>query len=533
VQLSKMMAYGVRLTAGVRDYVRQPVPSDPVSRIARQLENRETGWLQLVRKTVFDQPQNPYRRMFELAGCDFVDLSHEVRSKGLERTLTSLRSNGVFLTHQELKGKQAIVRNGREIPADKNSFDHPYLRSGVPSRSGGSRSEGTQTMVSAACKVYRDGYYLLAAREFDLWNRAEIQLKPILPGTAGLGCSLSYARVGVSDRNSRWFAFGGPRSDSLHFRLLTHFLVLTARTYGVKAPFPISLPANDFSRVAEYIACLKKRELASAVGSFTSPGVRVAAAAKERGMDISGTLFLVSGEPLTEGKRRVIESTGSRVYSRYHISEVGPVGYACAQMNSGNCVHLFEDAVAVINHRQKAPLCDVEVDSLLFTTLLPQSPKILINVDMDDVGRVESVQCDCVYGRLGLGKMISGIHSIGKLTGHGMSLAGTEIVQLLEQVLPQQFGGLPTDYQLVEVETDSQTQLVLRVRPEACSTPPQVIRDFFLREVQSCYAGHLASRVWRHAAALQVVSAAPLATSDGKILSLHLLNFSNPDSHVT
>jgi hypothetical protein len=526
MNLSEIVQYCLRNTAGVRDYLRQPLNPDPVSAISLQLKDRESNWLQLVRMTVFERPDSPYSRMFRLAGCEFADLSAEVRSRGLEPTLALLRSNGVYLAHQELKGKQPIVRAGREIPSCETSFDHPFLRSGVPSRSGGSRSEGTQSVVSAACRVYREGQRVLAAREFDLHNRVDIQLKPLLPGIAGLSSVLSHARIGLVDRNSRWFSFGGPWKNSFHFRLMTHFLVALARVYGFKPPFPVSLPANDFSPVAEHIARLRSRNLASALGAFTSPAVRVAAAAREKGWDIAGTLFLVGGEPLTEAKRRLIESTGCRVYPRYHISEVGQVGYACSRMNSGNCVHLFEDSVAAINYRQKAPFTDFEDDSILFTTLLPVSPKILINADMDDAGRIEPCECDCVYGRIGLRRMISGIHSVGKLTGHGMSLAGTDVVGLLEQILPKRFGGGPTDYQLVEVDEGFQTRIILRVRPEICEDSVETIRDFFLKEVQTFYTGRLVSRVWRNAGALHVQKAAPLATRDGKVLSLHLLNLS-------
>jgi len=521
----------LRITAGVRDYLRQPLPVDPDSLIRAQLANREARWLDLVRRTVWESPANPYRPMFELAGCDFGDLCLEVKRTGLENTLCRLRSSGVFLTHQELKGKEPIVRAGKLIASDKNSFNNPWIKSGMIAASSGSRSEGTQTVVGAGSRIHSDSYYALNIREFDLRKRAQIQVKPVLPASAGLSGVLASTRLGCAP--VRWFAFGGPVKDSWYFRILTHLLIIMARVHRVKAPFPVHLPANDFSPVANFIAQLRAGNQLSAVGSFASPAVRVAAAAKERGLDIRDTLFLVSGEPLTEGKRQVIESTGARVFSRYHIAEVGPVGYGCSRMTTGNSVHLFEDSIAVVSHRQKAPLTDVEVDALLFTTLLPEAPKVLINADMDDVGRIEPADCDCVYSRLGLGRKISGIHSIGKLTGHGMSLVGTEVVRLLEQRLPTRFGGAPTDYQLVELEGEVQTQLILRVSPRLAGVPLDEIRAALLKELRTCYAGRLASRVWSNADALQVIHAQPLATVSGKVLPLHLMTVTESGTHAT
>ena len=56
---------------------------------------------------------------------------------------------------------------------------------------------------------------------------------------------------------------------------------------------------------------------------------------------------------------------------------------------------------------------------------------------------------------------------------------------------------------------------------------PDEVKQFFLRQVAACYGGSLASRVWRHSDALEVVSAEPFVTSSGKVLPLHLLRDTN------
>jgi hypothetical protein len=168
-------------------------------------------------------------------------------------------------------------------------------------------------------------------------------------------------------------------------------------------------------------------------------------------------------------------------------------------------------------------LADVDVSSLLFTTLLPTAPNFLINFEVNDSGIIDRTTCDCAFSRAGMNYSIRDIFSFGKLTGQGMTLIGTEIVRLLEQVLPAAFGGYPGDFQLIEREGATQTSIELRVSPRLGVMPIERIRDCFLSELRQVYGGSLAARVWRHAEAVQVVLEEPIATSTGKVNPLHLL----------
>ena len=202
-------------------------------------------------------------------------------------------------------------------------------------------------------------------------------------------------------------------------------------------------------------------------------------------------------------------------------------------MKSGNRVHLFRDCLAVISRRRQAPLADVEVDALLFTTLLPFAPYVLINAEMDDSGVIEPVHCDCLYSRLGFTEQVRDISSFGKLTGQGMTLVGTDVVRILEEVLPIRMGGSPGDYQLVEHEASGQTQLTLRVSPRVGVSSPDKLKECFLREIRSFYGGSLAARTWRHAEGVDVVIGEPFATRTGKVLSLHLLGSPAEKMHAS
>jgi hypothetical protein len=84
-------------------------------------------------------------------------------------------------------------------------------------------------------------------------------------------------------------------------------------------------------------------------------------------------------------------------------------------------------------------------------------------------------------------------------------------------------GGGPGDYQLVEHEGATQTQLTLRVSPRVGISSPEKARECFLKEIRRFYGGTLAARMWSHAEGVEVAIAEPLATLTGKVLPLHLL----------
>ena len=51
--------------------------------------------------------------------------------------------------------------------------------------------------------------------------------------------------------------------------------------------------------------------------TYPSAAVRICQAAKEKGLDIKGVKFLVSGDPLTQAKLKEIESVGAIVFTVY------------------------------------------------------------------------------------------------------------------------------------------------------------------------------------------------------------------------
>jgi len=516
------LRYFAGAAAGLREIIRAPRLDSAETVIRVHLSRRHENFLELMRRVVFANAAHPYRRMLEIAGCGYEDLATGVRRDGLEAMLARLQASGVYLTHDEFKLKQPIVRANRTIPADADSFRNPLATGRLVGFSGGSRSAGTAVRVSTRARVYREAYDKLAIDEFDLTRRRYVLLKPTLPTLDGLMNLARGARLGCA--LDAWFSPVVASVDSLHYRVATYGLLAMARAYGLRLPFPMHLAANDYSPVVRTIARRREQGHLVMVRTYASGAVRVASAARELGAAIDGTLFIVGGETLTDGKRATIESAGATIFPHYAITELGSIGYACRQMTSGNAVHLNTDSLAVLSHRRPAPLSGTEVESLLFTALQLHAPFVLINADMDDSGKLQQATCDCRFARLGLTTVIRDIASIGKLTGHGVTLVGTDVIRILERTLPARFGGSATDYQLVEHDGAGQARMTLRVSPRVPISAMSDVKALFLAELRTFQGGQIASRLWQHAEALDVVHEEPVASgARGKILPLHLL----------
>jgi len=511
--LSHMAHYG-RFASGMRQYLSSPVASDSRGEIRRRLEHREETWLRLVRRTVFAQPDHPYRRMFGVAGCEMGDLEAAVRRRGLEDTLTRLRGEGVYLSADEFKGRTPIERSGVHIPSTATSFTTPssrgWLGGASSGSSGGARitTSGTRHLLLAEC------YLRLTIEEFQLDRFSMIVVRPILPSTAGLVTSIPMNRFGLTVDS--WFAPGSAGSDSLHYRGLTSLMVAMALLHGLKTPFPRSLGKDEWSLVAKLISSRKEKGVSCVVSSFVRPAVQLAAAAVECGYDISGTVFLVGGEAMTNSKRNVIESAGGRVSLRYWISEIGPIGFACSEMR-GNCVHLFDDTVVAVNDSTNRP-------AVFFTTLDEDAPSFVINAEMGDCGFVEDANCQCEFRSAGISRQIRDIASRSRITTLGMTLEYSDVAAIVEESLPRRFGGAPTDYQLIETERGTGTGIDIRIHPRVTLADASAIADYFLQALRSYYGGAAASRVWAHAGAVRVVRAEPRVTVTGKVLPIYLLD---------
>ena len=268
------------------------------------------------------------------------------------------------------------------------------------------------------------------------------------------------------------------------------------------------------------------------VNAITSMAVRAALAAERAGLDLSGVTFILDSEPVTEARLRPLRAVGARVIVNYASMELSGLAYSCATGLGPDDLHFSSDRFAVVEREREATPGGPMVRAMLFTALRPFVQKIAINVELGDSARIERRACGCELGALGLTTHLSEVRSFEKLSGEGVTLARSELLHVLESVMPARFGGSSVDYQLVEEEsTDGSTRLVVRVDPSVgpldeaavCET---VLGELRREDVVTQYHAELLER----AGTLRVLRQPPIATAAGKVLPFHLARLSAAES---
>jgi hypothetical protein len=104
-----------------------------------------------------------------------------------------------------------------------------------------------------------------------------------------------------------------------------------------------------------------------------------------------------------------------------------------------------------------------------------------------------------------------------------VTFLGTELLRLVEEVLPARFGGHPTDYQLVEEEEGGLSKVKIIVNPRVGSISEEAVVDTVLQVLHSYPGGGVMTDKWRQGKTLRVVRKEPYVTRSAKILPLHIL----------
>jgi hypothetical protein len=257
-----------------------------------------------------------------------------------------------------------------------------------------------------------------------------------------------------------------------------------------------------------------------------SAAVRVARAASEAGRRLDRVTFAPRSEAMTEARRRNIAASGARIIVDYGSLEVMSVAASCANGTAADDLHLYTHRHAVIQRSREVFAGGPTVDALLFTSLSEQGPKVCFNAELGDHAEMDERPGDCcALGRLGLTTHLWNIRSFEKLTGEGVSVAGSHLLRVLEEVLPERFGGSSIDYQLVEIEEEDSglPRLVLRAHPRLGALDEVAIREALLEALSR---GNLVDRnialTWKQAGTIAIRREPPLATRAGKILPFQL-----------
>jgi hypothetical protein len=162
------------------------------------------------------------------------------------------------------------------------------------------------------------------------------------------------------------------------------------------------------------------------------------------------------------------------------------------------------------------------VDAFNFTTLLPSAPKLLLNVESDDYGIIETRSCGCPLETYGYTEHLREVRSFRKLTGEGVTLVGSDMMYVLEEVLPSRFGGGPLDYQLLEEEDQKgMTRLSLLISPKVQIRDESEVIATVLDALKQKSRAHRAIELWKQAGTMRIKRQEPIWTGHGKFMPLH------------
>jgi len=153
----------------------------------------------------------------------------------------------------------------------------------------------------------------------------------------------------------------------------------------------------------------------------------------------------------------------------------------------------------------------------------------MINMEVGDYATITQRDCGCPSEKLGLTTHISNIRSYEKLTAEGVTFLGGELIGLLEDVLPERFGGKAGDYQLAEdEEDDGVSRLNVIVSPSVGEIDEGAVVETVLEVLAAKGFGERRrmQEMWEKANVLRVVRREPIRTGRAKVLPLHILGAS-------
>ena len=368
------------------------------SLLRKRIAEREDNFLRLAERSIFQYSRSPYLPLLARKRIAFTDLKSWVSKYGLEDALRTLEREGVYFTVDEFKGKVPVRRKGITFTCEEGMFDNPYLSFVYEVRSGATRSAGTRIRIDFDYLHQRSLYDAFLLDLHGCLTAPIANWFPVFPGAPGINSSLRFAHIG--NPAQRWFSQVAEDQVRVNWekRWGTKTIFAVHRFFGCPLAEPEYAGLNDGYRIAQWASQALSEHSNCVIYTFAASAVRVCIAAAEANINLTGAKFLVTGEPLTPHKKREIESTGAVAIPVYGISEAGVIAAGCNQAHpqSDHC-HLYKDTTAIISHQQVVPNFDLCLDSYLFSSVLYESPKILLNVGMGDFGDLEVEGCNCGF----------------------------------------------------------------------------------------------------------------------------------------
>jgi hypothetical protein len=514
-------------------FLRRPLtPDECRQQLMRQLQAREASFLDVVERGIFGNALSPYRALMSHAHIEQEDIAAWVQAAGVEGALARLYEAGVSVTLDEFKGRRPIRRRGLELAVRARDFDNPLLIAHYETRTGGSRAVrgvGKRLIIDLNLLAHESAYDFIFLSALGALQRPMGMWRPVPPAGAGMKILLRHAKIGKLV--DRWFSQAELNRSvrNLRYYAFTRYVVGFSALCRRPLPAPEYTPLDEAVAVARWLAQKAAQGTPAYLEANAGAAVRVCVAAREHGLDIKDTLFRIGGEPFTQARARIIAEAGARAFCHYNMGEAGRLGVACTMPAALDDVHVTMDKVAFLQRDRRQGVGGESVGALFCSTLHRAAPKIMLNVEIGDYGVLSERSCGCPLGALGFRQHLHGIRSYEKLTSEGMQFTGSEVLRLVEEVLPARFGGHPTDYQFVEEEEHGLSRVSLVVSPRVGALDePRVVSAVLelLGSPPRTTGGHgLMADYWRGARTLRVVRREPYATAAAKILPLHVIRF--------
>lgn len=499
----------LRFAFGLQAFLRDKLdPAACANLIAASIESRQQNFLAVLRRAVYDFPASPYLPLLRRAGATYSDLESLVEREGIEATLKRLASGGVLISIDEFKGKTPNYRS--------EDFDNPLLLKHFSLLSGGSTGKRRRLAIDLDLLVFEAATQWLFLDTHGLLHRPMGLWRPVPPGSSGIKHVLRGAKIGKPV--SRWFNLSGDRREDWQWALLLRATQFAGVLHRGTIPAPEPLPLSNPKPVADWLAFCASQGQPAVLSCPASAAVRVAKFALSHAMDIRGSIFWAGGEPITIAKTACIEEAGASVVNGWSLSEAGPIGIGCLHRTHPDEVHVLHSKVCVIPHAD-GPNPSSEGSPLLLTSLLPHAPKLLLNVDAGDRAVLSNRACGCPIERSGFPHHLHSIRAEGKLTAGGMHFVHSDLVALVEEVLPSRFGGSSIDYQFAENDSAAEATVILLVSPLVPSIDPNEVVSTIAQYFRTRSSGDsMMADYWQANGILRVLRHEPLLTPTGKIL---------------
>jgi hypothetical protein len=508
----------LRIARGLPQYLSALLTHEgAIAELTDRVNSRDARFLEVCRNLIYAVPQSPYRQLFLRAGCQYADLESSVKRHGLERTLEDLRDDGVYLSLEEFKCQVPLCRQGLTIDTRETDFDNPNLMGkGLPGSTSGSRSKSTRVLYDWDFFSEEAANELLLYAVHGLSDAPGAFWLPCLPSISGIHNLLVHLRFRRPP--VKWFSH---LEGNAQGRLSMQYIRWMSRFYGICVPLPEFVELKHAEIVARWMEAAKRQSAICVVKTFTSSAIRIAQAATEKGIDLSGSVIFTGGEPLTERRLRYLRSAGVSAFPRYVATETGLIGAACGNGDAPDSMHLYVDRLAVIQRQRTTRIGGQNIHSLLFSTLCTSSGKILLNVELGDIDVLHRQSCNCLYGQAGMNQHISEVRSFDKLTGEGMTLLGSILDEVIAEVVGRAGGG-PDDYQFWEKpEANGLVKITIAVSPRIRNLNEKLLTENILAGLHRRSPGaRVASQFWQQADTFQVVRADPEMSRGFKLLPI-------------